>query len=217
MIRSLRTLPAASANRRSESQRILMPEDDKPREPLTLKRWSARKLAAAQEAKVAPPSEAPAVAVQPTAEPATGPTSEAPTLPPVDSLTFDSDFTAFMRPDVDPSLKRLALKKLLHDPRFNVMDGLDTYIDDYSKPDPIDPDVVRQLMQARYIFNPPQTRVTEAGFVEDVPPEAETQPATPETVAGEPDRMAIGPVEPIDNAVEQKPDATPAALSESNK
>ena len=43
------------------------------------------------------------------------------------------------------------------------MDGLDVYIDDYSKPDPIAPDVVSKLMQARYIFNPPQTRVNEAG------------------------------------------------------
>jgi hypothetical protein len=194
-----------------------MPEDDKSHEPLTLKRWSARKLAAAQEAKVAPPSEAPPASAQPTSDAAGTQTSAAPALPPVDSLTFESDFTAFLKPDVDESLKRMALKKLLHDPRFNVMDGLDTYIDDYSKPDPIDPDVVKQLMQARYIFNPPQTRVTEAGFVEDVPPEVETQAATPEIIPAETERVAIGPVEPIDNAVELEPDATPAAPSEPNK
>jgi hypothetical protein len=194
-----------------------MTEDDKRREPLTLKRWSARKLAAAQEAKVASPSETLPAVVQPASEPATGPTSAAPALPPIDSLTFESDFTAFMKPDVDPSLKRLALKKLLRDPRFNVMDGLDTYIDDYSKPDPIDPDVVKQLMQARYIFNPPQTRVTEAGFVEDVPPEVEAQAPTPEIIPGEADRLAIGQVEPIDNAVEVQPDPTPAAPREPTK
>jgi hypothetical protein len=191
-----------------------MSEDEKSHEPLTLKRWSARKLAAAKEARVASPSEVPPAAVQPTAEPATDPTSVAPALPPVESLTFESDFTAFMKPDVDESLKRLALKKLLHDPRFNVMDGLDTYIDDYSKPDPIDPDVVKQLMQARYIFNPPLTRVTEAGFVEDVPPEVETQATAPKVIPGEADRVAIGQVEPIDNAVEVQPDATPAAPRE---
>jgi hypothetical protein len=194
-----------------------MPEDEKSREPLTLKRWSARKLAAAQESKPAPLSEAPPVVVQPAAESARSPTSAVPALPPVDSLTFESDFTAFLKPDVDESLKRMALKKLLHDPRFNVMDGLDTYIDDYSKPDPIDPDVVKQLMQARYIFNPPQTRVTEAGFVEDVPPEVETQPATPEIMPGERERVAIGGVEPIDDAVEPERDATPTSPSESSK
>ena len=194
-----------------------MPEDKKSREPLTLKRWSERKFAAAREAKVAPASDAPLAVPQTASEPATSPPATALALPPVDSLTFESDFTAFMKPDVDESLKRMALKKLLHDPRFNVMDGLDTYIDDYSKPDPIDPDVVKQLMQARYIFNPPQTRVTEAGFVEDVPPEVETQPATPEIIAGETDRVAIGQVEPIDDAVELEPDATPAAPSEPTK
>jgi|SRR5437660_11952683 len=193
-----------------------MPEDEKAHKPLTLKRWSERKLAAAREAKVAPASGPPPAALQPTSEPATSPPVAA-ALPPVDSLTFESDFTAFMKPDVDESLKRMALKKLLHDPRFNVMDGLDTYIDDYSKPDPIDPDVVKQLMQARYIFNPPQTRVTEAGFIEDVPPEVETQPATPETIPGETKRVTIGQVDPVDNSVELEPDATPAAPDEPNQ
>ena len=194
-----------------------MSEDEKSHEPLTLKRWSARKLAAAQEATVAPASEAPPAAVQPIAEAASSQPSAAPPLPPVDSLTFESDFTAFLKPDVDEALRRMALKKLLHDPRFNVMDGLDTYIDDYSKPDPIDPDVVKHLMQARYIFNPPQTRVTEAGFVEDVPPEEVTRPPTPEVIPGETDRVATGPVDPIDNAAELEPDATPAAPSEPNE
>jgi hypothetical protein len=42
-----------------------------------------------------------------------------------------------MSADVDESLRRKALKSLFQDPRFNVMDGLDVYIDDYSKPDPL--------------------------------------------------------------------------------
>ena len=92
-----------------------------------------------------------------------------PELPPLDALTIDSDYSGFMQPGVDESLKRGALKKLFTDPRFNVMDGLDVYIDDYSKPDPIEPELVRKLVQARYIFNPPATRVNAQGFVEDVP------------------------------------------------
>ena len=151
-----------------------MPEDEKVHEPLTLKRWSARKLAASQESANAHSADvtlpaAPATAAPPNADAVPAPAP----LPPVESLTFDSDFTAFLKADVDESLKRAALKKLLRDPRFNVMDGLDTYIDDYSKPDPIEPEVVKQLMQARFLFNPPKTRVTEQGFVEDVPPETE--------------------------------------------
>ena len=157
-----------------------MPEDEKSHEPLTLKRWSARKRAAAQEAAntsraiAAPP---PATAAPPNADAVPKPAP----LPPVESLTFDSDFTAFLKADVDESLKRAALKTLLHDPRFNVMDGLDTYIDDYTKPDPIEPELVKQLMQARFLFNPPKTRVTEQGFVEDVPPGTEAPPTAPDT------------------------------------
>jgi hypothetical protein len=153
-----------------------MSDADK-REPLTLKRWSQRKLAAAREAHPAPaPAEppedasvaAPAVAADAPA-PQSPDESRPSELPPIDSLTIDSDFSAFMRPDVDETLKRGALRKLFNDPRFNVMDGLDVYIDDYSKPDPIAPEIVRQLVQARYIFDPPVTRVNADGHVEDVP------------------------------------------------
>jgi len=90
-------------------------------------------------------------------------------LPPVESLTIDSDFSAFMEPKVDEALKRRALKQLFRDPHFNVMDGLDVYIDDYSKPDPIAPEIVREMVQGRYIFNPPPTRIDALGNVEDVP------------------------------------------------
>lgn len=96
------------------------------------------------------------------------PEDVAATLPPVETLTFDSDFKAFMQPGVGEDLRRSALRKLLRDPRFNVMDGLDVYIDDYSKPDPIDPEIVRTLVQARYLFAPPKTRVNDEGCVEDV-------------------------------------------------
>ena len=154
-----------------------MSDEGKPREPLTLRRWSARKLEAERraavgpaETTVAPEHAPPATAPRTDADPAAAAAETAP-LPSVDSLTFDSDFTPFMRNDVDESLKRSALKKLFSDPRFNVMDGLDVYIDDYSKPDPIEPELVRKLAHARYIFAPPTTRVNEAGFVEDVPEE----------------------------------------------
>lgn len=80
--------------------------------------------------------------------------SSAAKLPPIESLNRDSDFTGFMKRDVDPALQRAALRKLFSDPHFNVMDGLDTYIDDYTKPDPISPDVFAQLAHARAIFAP---------------------------------------------------------------
>jgi hypothetical protein len=68
-----------------------------------------------------------------------------------------------------------------------VMDGLDVYIDDYSKPDPISPDIVRQMVQGRYIFDPPPTRINAQGHAEDVPPEAVAAAASAEIVATAPD------------------------------
>jgi hypothetical protein len=56
------------------------------------------------------------------------------------------------------------------------MDGLDVYIDDYSKPDPIDAETVARLVQSRYLFDPPKTRVNEHGEVEDVPVDDATGP-----------------------------------------
>lgn len=72
-------------------------------------------------------------------------------LPSIDSLTKDSDFSMFMRADVDPGVRVSALKKLFSDPHFNRMDGLDVYIDDYNKPDPMPLAFLKQLNQARIL------------------------------------------------------------------
>ena len=140
-----------------------------------LSRWSRRKHEAnkgvvAEEKAV--PLPGPVAPAEEEVESVVQAEAESPEpLPPIESLTPESDFTAFMKPNVEPALKRAALKTLFADPRFNVMDGLDVYIDDYSKPDPISQEMVRALHHARYIFAPPATRVNEAGFVEDVPEE----------------------------------------------
>jgi hypothetical protein len=59
-----------------------------------------------------------------------------------------SDFSAFMRADVDPAVQQAAMKKMFRDPHFNVMDGLDIYIDDYSKPDPIPMEMLKRMAQS---------------------------------------------------------------------
>jgi hypothetical protein len=116
-------------------------------ERFSLSRWSRRKLAAAAEAPAPTPAPAPAVVPAPATAPGVPTPSATLELPPVESLTFDSDFTAFLQPGVDDKVKRAALKQLFRDPRFNIMDGLDTYIDDYTKADPIPPDIVADLLQ----------------------------------------------------------------------
>ena len=79
------------------------------------------------------------------------PAPPAPTLADVDALTTQSDYTRFVARDVSPEVKQAALKKLFTDPHFNVMDGLDTYIDDYGKPDPLPPGMLRKLAQSHLL------------------------------------------------------------------
>lgn len=166
-----------------------MADDSPTTERSFLRRWSQRKLAASREAQAAERTLPPAAATTtaPGASlPASGaaPVDEALALPPVESLTFDSDFTAFLKPGVDAGLRTQALRKLFSDPRFNVMDGLDVYIDDYGKFEPIPPELVKQLRHAKYLFDPPKTRVNADGHVEDVPEEVQAAPtAAPDTLA----------------------------------
>ena len=74
-----------------------------------------------------------------------------PTMADVALLTRESDYSRFVSPGIDDSVKRAAMKKLFSDPHFNVMDGLDTYIDDYGKPDPIPLAMLRQMNQAKFL------------------------------------------------------------------
>lgn len=111
-----------------------------------LSRWSRRKSEAKDPARARPepapapaPSPPPAAALPAPAEPAP--------LPPAESLTPESDFAPFMAPGVDGDVRRQALKTLFSDPRYNVMDMMDVYVDDFSKPDPIPAAWMDQLQQ----------------------------------------------------------------------
>jgi hypothetical protein len=200
-----------------------MTDDDDAPSGFSLRRWSARKRAAVAAEGATQPivhgadvdAVAEAVNGDAPAQPQSPVPAErapVPALPPVESLTPQSDFTPFMQPDVDPALRRAALHKLFADPHFNVMDGLDVYIDDYSKPDPISPEMVRGLLHSRYIFSPPPTQMNEAGYVEDVPAEmiaaaasGEATGATPAAVTsatpvGAADAKTAAAASPIDAA-----------------
>ena len=108
-----------------------------------LSRWSRRKRESA--AQVADDAKVPAAAPAPA--PNAAPVAREP-LPPIESLTPESDFHPFMQPDVDEGLKRQALKTLFRDPHYNTMDMLDVYVDDYSKPDPLPEGWLAKLRQA---------------------------------------------------------------------
>ena len=66
-------------------------------------------------------------------------------------LTKDSDFKPFMASSVGPDVRNAAMKKLFADPHFNVMDGLDIYIDDYSISEPIPESMLRRMASAKFL------------------------------------------------------------------
>lgn len=77
-----------------------------------------------------------------------------PQMADVAQLHEGSDFSIFMRDGVDESVKRSAMKKLFSNPHFNVMDGLDIYIADYSQPDPLPVGMLASLRHAEALLNP---------------------------------------------------------------
>jgi len=128
-----------------------------------LSRWSRRKAGAADATgaaepaapPVVPPVAGPAVrdaapsdaaGVPPPASPPPAP--PLPTMDDVSALTRTSDYSRFVGRGVEPGVRNAAMKKLFSDPHFNIMDGLDTYIDDYGKADPISPSMLRLMNQS---------------------------------------------------------------------
>lgn len=149
--------------------------DDK--EPF-LSRWSRRKLEATEH----PPGALPAGL--PVAASATPPARASEAAVPEPPQGISSAYREFFDPKVDEKLRQTALKKLFGDPHFNVMDGLDTYIDDYSKPDPIPEAMLRQLNQAKelFLFDDENKKSEGAG--------AETPAASAEAAAASPPETA---------------------------
>ncbi|MDO8248460.1 MAG: DUF3306 domain-containing protein [Rhodoferax sp.] len=132
-----------------------------------LGRWSQRKQAVREGKVLDEPPEIPVVSPLPmpglvpaqvasTEAPHAAAITPAPAPPPptledVQRLTPQSDFAPFVAREVAPEVRNAAMKKLFADPHYNVMDGLDTYIDDYSKPDPLPESMLRQMASAKFL------------------------------------------------------------------
>ena len=121
-----------------------------------------------------------------------------PTLEDTHSLTLESDFTRFVRADVPPEVRNAAVKKLFADPHFNVMDGLDTYIDDYGKPDPLPESVIRQLASVQFL----------GLFREEEAAEEAARATRDDAEGGEPATVAQSPESA---AAEESPEPPPLA------
>ena len=177
-----------------------------------LSRWSQRKVQVRQGAAMAdlPPLPQPTVevaAILARAEPAeppkdvapqdgTPPTEPPPTLLEASQLTPASDFSRFVKNNVSPEVKNTALKQLFADPHFNVMDRLDTYIDDYNTPDPLPASWLRKMTQSAAL-----------GLFDDEEKDAKA-PANADPVSLDPPGLepAPLPIESADPSPHENPD-----------
>ncbi len=163
-----------------------------------LGRWSRRKAGLEPEGlDGAAPELKPKVTPTPaphdkkTIESASTPAEEEtipPTLEDAESIDrFAPDFSAFMKPNVDPAVQQAAMKKLFSDPHFNIMDRLDIYIDDYSIPDPIPMEMLKRMVQSESLG---LFRKFEDG------PGAKVLAESEEEKAGDPEPEATAALEP---------------------
>ena len=155
-----------------------------------------------------PPEHAAAAQAEPGKSVANAPL---PTLEDVRTLTPDSDFQPFMRSGVGAEVRNAAMKKLFTDPHFNIMDGLDIYIDDYSQPDPMPAGMLRKMASAQFLkLVPEQLRETSERPPQD-PGERAGAGQEPQVVAQSPDSSAPAELPQHDHPdLQLQPDPAPA-------
>lgn len=128
---------------------------------------------------------APAVVV-PVAPPQDDTPAEQPptlTLDDVARLTPESDYSSFVARGVPADVRNAAVKKLFTDPHYNVMDGLDIYIDDYSQPSPLSAVDMARMVGAQFLklVDDPNEVKPATATTDQTPPAAQAD--TTETVA----------------------------------
>lgn len=127
----------------------------------------------------------------------------------LENLTLDSDFGQFLREEISEAIRRKAMKTLFADPQFNVIDQMDIYIDDYTIFEPIPPEMMATLNQAKMLFESSESETdtdtqSAAGVVEPNQPSAE-EVMPPESLVG---------VEDCDNLTADGQNVAPATLGE---
>lgn len=132
-----------------------------------LSRWSRRKL----DAKAAPlPPEPAEQSKSPEPEPPPPP----PELPPIDSLTKDSDFSVFLKAGVPQELKQAALQKLWQsDPTLMAQEVMDLHMGDYASP-------VGEVVKTAWRLGKGVLDAAELAAEEEEKAKAALPPSTPE-------------------------------------
>jgi hypothetical protein len=104
-----------------------------------LERWSRLKAEARVDHETEPAQHESPVPADPESPAEAGAHEAAPAgpieqeLPDLEDLDEDADYSAFLTPRVEQTLRRKALRKLFHSPKFNVCDGLDDYCEDFTQ------------------------------------------------------------------------------------
>lgn len=124
-----------------------------------LQRWARRKTAGVSRS----PSPESARQHAERDDAPTGGHPDVPTLADVARLSSDADYSAFIAPGMDSQVRRAAMKKLFSDPHFNVVDGLDIYMGDYTQSAPIPAAMLVALRHTQSMLEP-------------TPPEDRTEP-----------------------------------------
>ncbi|MFW2357293.1 DUF3306 domain-containing protein [Hydrogenophaga sp.] len=172
-------------------------------------RWSRRKVQV-RTGEPLPPEPVPPVAVAAPAAvvapvaPVAPVVAEPPEPPPaltlddVARLTPESDYSAFVARSVSPDVRNAAVKKLFTDPHYNIMDGLDIYIDDYSQPSPLSKADMAKMVGAQFlklVDDPNEPKPAATVNAEPIPePPAEVAQAEPEAIEASPDDNNDPPV-----------------------
>ncbi len=162
-----------------------------------LNRWARRKQAAqktektAEAAKPAPTPADPATEEKTAVAPAQSEPIDLASLPPIESLGADSDYTVFLRPGVPDAMRAAALRQLwLTEPSIRNYEALVDYAWDFNAPGYgklLPTDDVEKLLKA--VFREPET----PGGAEEKPPEAvATNVSEPPKIAPQHDNLRRG-------------------------
>lgn len=119
-------------------------------------------------------------------------------MPPLESLTASSDVSMFFSQGVSPELRQQALRKLFHQPEFNVRCPLDEYAEDYSQPEKLLAGTAARLKgwAGEQVKAWVDEQMTQPAAGQDAPVQQQTASVveetgtSPETPASDPDRTA---------------------------
>jgi len=158
-----------------------------------LSRWSRRKSLSRDGIELPEPEPDDGTVLAPAPDGETPPAESAadrdlavdepqPELPPLESLDADSDYSAFLNARVPEDLRKKALHKLFHSPKFNVRDGLDDYDLDFSKPEPLGEIITAEM---RHRIRVELERLAEREVGRDAPEDSPAQTIAESDVTGD--------------------------------